>query len=98
MYHALHHALHYRARLYQQQVHLDALIKVHGVVTRRVYPQLNLVKFTFCMWQTLLGPFQHNTNGTVGRKPLTLGEKHSGLRCIASISCLHILVRMQRWG
>jgi DNA replication licensing factor MCM2 len=48
------------------QVHLDALIKVQGVVTRRsgVYPQLKLVRYTCGQCQTVIGPFKQNANGT----------------------------------
>jgi hypothetical protein len=48
------------------QVHLDALIKVQGVVTRRsgVYPQLKLVRYTCGQCQTVIGPFKQAANGT----------------------------------
>eukprot|EP00904_Undaria_pinnatifida_P012237 jgi/Undpi1/8143/HiC_scaffold_24.g10614.m1 len=46
-------------------VHLHALIKVHGVVTRRsgVFPQLKLVMYRCNRCQTVLGPFRVNGSG-----------------------------------
>ncbi|CAM9685560.1 unnamed protein product [Ectocarpus sp. 4 AP-2014] len=48
-----------------REVHLHALIKVHGVVTRRsgVFPQLKLVKYRCHRCQTVLGPFRVSGSG-----------------------------------
>ncbi|CAM9343704.1 unnamed protein product [Ascophyllum nodosum] len=53
-----------------REVHLHALIKVHGVVTRRsgVFPQLKLVKYRCHRCQTMLGPFRVSGSG-VEAKP-----------------------------
>ena len=44
-------------------VHLDTLIKISGVVTRRsgVFPQLQQVKYDCVKCGTILGPFFQNT-------------------------------------
>ena len=46
-----------------RQVHLDQLIKLAGVVTRRtgVFPQLQEVKFNCTKCGYVLGPFYQNT-------------------------------------
>lgn len=46
-----------------RQVHLDQLIKLAGVVTRRtgVFPQLQEVKFDCVKCGYVLGPFYQNT-------------------------------------
>ncbi|CAN0067790.1 unnamed protein product, partial [Ectocarpus fasciculatus] len=48
-----------------REVHLHALIKVHGVVTRRsgVFPQLKLVKYRCHRCQAVLGPFRVSGSG-----------------------------------
>jgi DNA replication licensing factor MCM2 len=45
-----------------RQTHLDALVKVCGVVTRRsqVFPQLKLVKFNCVKCGTTVGPYTQN--------------------------------------
>ncbi|XP_024380390.1 DNA replication licensing factor MCM2 [Physcomitrium patens] len=47
-----------------RQVHLDTLIKISGVVTRRsgVFPQLQQVKYDCVKCGTILGPFFQNTH------------------------------------
>lgn len=47
-----------------RQSHLNALVRVSGVVTRRtgVFPQLKFVKFDCNKCGTTLGPFQQETN------------------------------------
>ncbi|CAM9551914.1 unnamed protein product, partial [Sphacelaria rigidula] len=52
-----------------REVHLHALIKVHGVVTRRsgVFPQLKLVKYRCGRCQTVLGPFRVSGDGAEAR-------------------------------
>lgn len=46
-----------------RSVHLDSLIKISGVVTRRsgVFPQLQEVKYDCVKCGTILGPFHQNT-------------------------------------
>jgi len=48
-----------------REVHLNAFIKISGVVTRRsaVFPQLRLLKYTCLTCNYLLGPFQHSGTG-----------------------------------
>ena len=52
-----------RVVLMCRQVHLDQLIKLAGVVTRRtgVFPQLQEVKFNCVKCGYVLGPFYQNT-------------------------------------
>lgn len=47
-----------------RQAHLNALVRVRGVVTRRtgVFPQLKYVKFDCLKCGTTLGPFQQESN------------------------------------
>jgi DNA replication licensing factor MCM2 len=47
-----------------RQAHLNALVRVRGVVTRRtgVFPQLKYVKFDCTKCGTTLGPFQQESN------------------------------------
>ncbi|CAZ81649.1 unnamed protein product [Tuber melanosporum] len=47
-----------------RQSHLNALVRVRGVVTRRtgVFPQLKYVKFDCAKCGTTLGPFQQDSN------------------------------------
>jgi DNA replication licensing factor MCM2 len=47
-----------------RQVHLNALVRVHGVVTRRtsVFPQLKYVRFDCAKCGITLGPFQQESN------------------------------------
>jgi len=46
-----------------RSVHLDGLIKISGVVTRRsgVFPQLQEVKYDCVKCGAILGPFTQNT-------------------------------------
>ena len=48
-----------------RQVHLNALVKVGGVVTKRtsVFPMLKLVKFTCVRCGYVVGPFSQNGSG-----------------------------------
>ncbi|KAJ1449724.1 MCM2/3/5 family-domain-containing protein [Pelagophyceae sp. CCMP2097] len=50
-----------------RQSHLNQLVRVSGVVTRRtgVFPQLKLVKFTCMSCSTLLGPFKQSSAAEV---------------------------------
>lgn len=50
-----------------RQVHLDALVRVSGVVTRRssVYPQLKYVKFDCGKCGDVLGPFYQDASAEI---------------------------------
>ncbi|KAI5777233.1 MCM2/3/5 family-domain-containing protein [Geopyxis carbonaria] len=74
-----------------RQAHLNALVRVRGVVTRRtgVFPQLKYVKFDCVKCGTTLGPFQQESNVEVkvsfcqncqSRGPFTLNSEKTVYR------------------
>ncbi|KAL7266564.1 MCM DNA helicase complex subunit [Rhizina undulata] len=74
-----------------RQAHLNALVRVRGVVTRRtgVFPQLKYVKFDCSKCGTTLGPFQQESNVEVkisfcqncqSRGPFTLNSEKTVYR------------------
>lgn len=74
-----------------RQSHLNALVRVRGVVTRRtgVFPQLKYVKFDCAKCGTTLGPFQQDSNVEVkisycqncqSRGPFTLNSEKTVYR------------------
>jgi DNA replication licensing factor MCM2 len=82
--------VHYTLRQLRQ-THLNCLVRVSGVVTRRsgVFPQLKYVKFDCSKCKTTLGPFQQESNVEVkisycqscqSRGPFTLNSEKTVYR------------------
>jgi DNA replication licensing factor MCM2 len=82
--------VHYTLRQLRQ-THLNCLVRVSGVVTRRsgVFPQLKYVKFDCSKCRTTLGPFQQESNVEVkisycqncqSRGPFTLNSEKTVYR------------------
>ena len=74
-----------------RQIHLDALVRVSGVVTRRtgIFPQLKYVKFDCGRCSEVLGPFFQDASAEVkisfcsacgGKGPFTVNSEQVSAR------------------
>lgn len=88
-----------------RQVHLDALVRVTGVVTRRggVMPQLKYVKFDCGKCGEVLGPFHQDATKEVkisfcsscsSKGPFTVNSEQVSLFSQGSKFCAHLGLRL----
>lgn len=86
-------------QLYRRQFHLNKLIRVTGVVTRRtgVFPQLQMVKYDCTKCGFLLGPFYQNTETEVKPNSCPQCQTKGGFE-VRNFRTSALVIWLSRWA